>query len=73
MSNANNSKKILYSIGAIIKDNGTMADMSKKVTLYLNELDDENLIALDKLVKEGSVDVIIVPNGLDITTLKTNI
>jgi hypothetical protein len=56
--------KILFkSEGCLLKDNGTMADLSKKITLYLNELSDHQIVNLNNLVRNQSVDIIILKAG----------
>lgn len=45
---------------AMIKDKGTMADLSKKIELFINEVEDSDIIALNRLVKNREVGVIIV-------------
>jgi hypothetical protein len=47
---------------AVVKDKGVMADLSKKIELFINELDDENIVKLNRLVKQRSVGIILVPS-----------
>jgi ABC-type sugar transport system substrate-binding protein len=49
--------------GAILRDKGTLADNSKKIELFLSELNDEQVVALNKLVKMKEVDLIIINAG----------
>lgn len=55
---------IFKSKGSEIRDRGTLVDGSKKIELLLNELSDEQVVYLNKLVRDKSVDVILVPSGL---------
>ena len=48
---------------AIIKHNGVMADKGTKVTLYLPELTDEQVVALNKLAVTGVTDLILMDAG----------
>lgn len=51
---------------AMIKDKGMMADLSRKVELFIEELTDEQAVELNSLAKGRSVDVIILtPGNLD--------
>lgn len=49
--------------GAVIRDKGTLVDNSKKLELFISELNDDQVIALNKLVKNKSVDVILIDSG----------
>lgn len=50
--------------GAIIKHNGVMNDNSTKITLFLNEMTDEEASFLYNLAKGKEVDVLITPSQL---------
>jgi hypothetical protein len=49
---------------AIIKHNGLMNDKGTKVTLYLPELSDRDVLALNKLAVVGVADLILMDAGL---------
>lgn len=49
--------------GATLRDKGTLVDNSKKIELFLSELNDEQVVALNKLVKQKEVDVILIDVG----------
>lgn len=51
---------IFYSGQALIKDKGVMADLSKKIELFINELPEESVVPLSRLVKNREVGVIIM-------------
>jgi len=55
--------RMLKAKGAIIKDKGVMADLSRKIELFINELDDDQAVELNKLAKSREVDVLIFPAG----------
>jgi len=54
---------ILKAEGALIKHQGTLADLSTKVCLFMGELGDDQVVNLNKLIKHQAVDVIIVESG----------
>lgn len=48
---------------AVIKHNGVMADKGTKITLYLPELTDQQVVALNKLAVIGVTDLILMDAG----------
>jgi len=48
----------------IVKHNGLMNDKGTKVTLYLPELSDKDVLALNKLAVVGVADIILMDAGL---------
>lgn len=48
----------------ILKHNGVMNDKGTKVTLYLPELTDNQVLALNKMAVIGVADVILMDAGL---------
>ena len=55
--------EILKAKGVYIRDNGTLVDLSKKLSLFLNELNDNQVVQLNQLIKKKEVDVMILPPG----------
>lgn len=49
---------------AVIKHNGVMVDKGTKITLYLPELTDEQVVALNKLAVIGVTDLILMDAGM---------
>lgn len=49
---------------AVIKHNGVMADKGTKITLYLPELTDEQVVSLNKLAVVGVTDLILMDAGM---------
>ena len=49
---------------AIIKHNGVMADKGTKITLYLPELTNEEVLSLNKLAIVGVADLILMDAGM---------
>ena len=47
----------------VLKHNGVMADKGTKITLYLPELTDDQVVALNKLAVTGSADIILIDAG----------
>lgn len=41
-----------------------MADKGTKITLYLPELTDDQVVALNKLAVTGSADIILIDSGM---------
>ncbi len=48
----------------VLKHNGVMADKGTKITLYLPELTDDQVVALNKLAVTGSADIILIDSGM---------
>lgn len=53
---------MLKVLNSIIKDKGTMADLSQKVELFMNELTDDQYLELKKLCRDRSIGVILLPS-----------
>lgn len=66
----NDEKKVksnqimLKAQGALLRHQGTMADGSTKLCLYIGEMDDEQAIDLNNLIKNKAVDVIFLKSGM---------
>ena len=54
---------ILKAEGALIRHQGTLADLSTKICISMGELSDDQVVNLNKLVKNQAVDVVIVESG----------
>jgi len=54
---------IFKSKGGIIKHNGVMADLSTKISIFLNELTSDQVIELNELVKQRELDIILMKSG----------
>lgn len=55
---------MLKAQGALLRHQGTMADGSTKLSLFIGEMDDEQAIDLNNLIKNKAVDVIFLKSGM---------
>lgn len=55
---------ILKAKSVYIRDNGTLADLTKKISLYLNEINDDQVVELNKLIRTKEIDILLMPVGM---------
>jgi hypothetical protein len=59
------SKKIMLKAeGALLRHQGTLADSSTKLALFIGELTGDQAVDLNELIKGKAVDVILLESGM---------